>query len=194
MALTLSVEDSFTDTAFTALASHVISPTPNGFSWLDTVPGITIDSAGTGLRNGGTSELSADLTDDQAIELKVLTTDNDWLLYIRFDWNAGNINAFRLQNDGANLVLRSIDNGIASSTLASAAYTQAANDEIYFEVIGTNITVKVNGSTSFTYGSATEHSSGTGCIFYGHSADGWATNFKAYEETAGGAGFLLVKN
>lgn len=194
MALTLIVEDSFTDTAFLDLASHTIAPTNiGGFLWTGAIGSGTMriagSGAGVGTAGGSRYYMTGTLAADHACEIQLAVTAADvdhgiWLRYLAAG-GFGTPSGYRISLTPTAMELRRYDTGTPSGALESVSLTPSISDILYAQIIGTTIIAKLAGSTIFTHDVSADppvYATGQVALEYGHTFDGWGDNWKVYHD------------
>lgn len=165
MAFTLRMEDTFVDTAFTAITSH--TPTVMGSGYSDLDAGFLIDVFGTGL--GSTNESmtrnTTSLGNDQAIELELLTDAAFVGILVRFSGTAiANYTGYLAGRDnvGDTFTLYSVLSGSPTAIAGPVAHTFTSGEVIRLQVVGT--AVEVSGTTAGPIASATSSTIASGSV------------------------------
>jgi hypothetical protein len=156
MAWTQRWFENFTGTALESLPTHssfYVNPAGGGIR-------PTIDTAGTGLRNGGDNGVWLDISiaADHKIQfvLKNISTQTDVRLWVRYDVNGGasigaaaNGYVIRINHGGAGantLMIDRWDNGVRTNMVASFTVNWANDDLVAFQAVGTTMSAWRNGS------------------------------------------------
>ena len=203
MAWTRRHHDTFTDTGLTELPSH----TPDQGTGYTNPAGAgirpTIDTAGTGLRNGGDNGayITTTIGADHKIQmvLKNASLLIDARLWVRYDVNGGGgigsaANGFvmRINHGGAGtntILIDAWSNGSRTNLVAAFTVNWANDDVVAFQIIANTMSAWRNGS-EIAGSSVTDSSWATGTVAFSHEtgADPCGDNLEVFDDTGGGGG------
>ena len=163
----------------------------------------TIDTAGTGLRNGAENGVyittTIGLNHKIQIVLKNFASQTDVRLWIRYNVNGGatmaaSANAFvaRLNHGGAGTNTLMIDvwsNGSPVNLVSPFTVNWANDDVVAFQVIANTMSVWRNGS-EIAGSSVIDSTWQTGTVGFSHEngGDPCADNLEVFDDTGGGGG------